>query len=299
MNKILILCACLITVFSCDNKSHQTEGNDTVGMGNVNITADESLKPVVDALEATFEKLNTAANVNIKYAPEQLTINQMLQDSARVAIVTRELTDQEKQVFVDQKIKYRSLKVGIDGVALIVGNNVKDTLITTTKLKQIMSGIEQGRTIVADNANSSNMTCILSKLDIKNLNNVKIYALNGNKEVIDYVQKNPKAIGIIGVNWISDGDDPASMGFLKSINVMSVSDKANPKPYEYYKPFEYNLYLKNYPFMRNIYMITKEARQGLGTGFINFTASERGQLIIQKTGILPATQPLRLYRVQN
>jgi phosphate transport system substrate-binding protein len=69
--------------------------------------------------------------------------------------------------------------------------------------------------------------------------------MKSNKEVIAYVKSHKNAIGVIGTNWISDGDDPASLGFIKDINVMSVTDKPNPTKEDYYQPFGYNLALKN------------------------------------------------------
>jgi phosphate transport system substrate-binding protein len=285
-------------ILSCSNAKNE-KAADTVGMGEISISADESLQPVVSSLEVAFEGNNSAANINVIYKPEQESINLMLLDSARVAVVTRELNEQEKKVFIDQKLKYRSLKVGVDAVALITNKSNTDTLITFNEIKDIFTRKNESKTIVVDDANSSNLACVMNKLGLKDISKINAFTANSNKGVIEYVNTHKDAIGIIGVNWISDGEDASSMGFLKSINVMSVSEKANPSKDDYYLPFEYNLYLNNYPLSRNIYMITKEARQGLGTGFINFTSHEKGQLVIQKTGILPATQPLRLYKVQN
>lgn len=298
MKNLFNLILVFIFLSACTNTGSE-KNSDTVGIGEVSISADESLQPVVSALEAAFEMNNRAAKLNLIYRPEQESINLMLQDSARVAVVTRELNAQEKKIFEHEKLTYRSLKVGVDAVALITNTNNNDTLITFNELRNLFLGKDKSKNVVVDNSNSSNLSCVMEKLGLNDLSKLKIAAVKGNKDVIDYIKTHSNSIGIIGVNWISDGEDPASMGFLKSIKVMSISDKDNPKADEYYLPFEYNLYLKNYPLSRNIYMITKEARQGLGTGFINFTAHEKGQLVIQKTGILPATQPLRLYKVQN
>ena len=298
MKKAAALIFSLVLIWGCSQSTNQAN-TDTVGIGNISISADASLQPVVSALVGAFEGNNSAAKINEIYRPEQESINLMLLDSTRVAIVTRELNPQEKKVFEQQKIKYRSLKVGVDAVALITNKENSDTLITFKRLKDIFTGKDKSKTLVVDDANSSNLSCILDRLKLSDPTKLNVYSGKSNPGVIEYVKNNKNAIGIIGVNWISDGEDPASMGFLKSINIVSVSEKENPSKDEYYLPFEYNLYLKNYPLSRNIYMITKEARQGLGTGFINFTSHEKGQLVIQKTGILPATQPLRLYKVQN
>ena len=47
---------------------------------------------------------------------------------------------------------------------------------------------------------------------------------------LDFVSKTPDAIGIIGVNWLSDRNDSTGLSFSKEVRVMSVSaaDKATP-----------------------------------------------------------------------
>ena len=54
-------------------------------------------------------------------------------------------------------------------------------------------------------------------------------ALKTNKEVIDYVARTPDAMGVIGVNWLSDRNDTTGLSFSREVRVMSVSaaDKAN------------------------------------------------------------------------
>ena len=56
----------------------------------------------------------------------------------------------------------------------------------------------------------------------------QVKALKTNREVIDFVSKTPDAIGIIGVNWLSDRNDSTGLSFSKEVRVMSVSaaDKA-------------------------------------------------------------------------
>jgi phosphate transport system substrate-binding protein len=54
-----------------------------------------------------------------------------------------------------------------------------------------------------------------------------------------------------------------------------------------------------YPLTREIYVINTEPRVGLATGFAAFLASERGQRIILKSGILPNTQPYRIIEVKD
>jgi phosphate transport system substrate-binding protein len=40
---------------------------------------------------------------------------------------------------------------------------------------------------------------------------------------------------------------------------------------------------------REVYMINREGRNGLGTGFVSFVAGEQGQRIVRLAGLLPSS----------
>jgi phosphate transport system substrate-binding protein len=109
---------------------------------------------------------------------------------------------------------------------------------------------------------------------------------------VDYVSKNKNALGLIGVEWISDSDDSTTNTFLSKVKVVGVSgDSIHFQPYQAY------MALKHYPLTRTITTINREGRTGLGTGFVAFFASERGQRIVLKAGLVPKTMPLRIVQV--
>jgi phosphate transport system substrate-binding protein len=120
------------------------------------------------------------------------------------------------------------------------------------------------------------------------------FAMNDNKAVVDYVAKNRNALGLIGLEWISDKDDTTRNSFLNRVKVVALAgDSTNFQPYQAY------LALKYYPLMRTITAINREGRTGLATGFAAFFASERGQRIVLKAGLLPKTMPLRIVSVDQ
>jgi phosphate transport system substrate-binding protein len=57
--------------------------------------------------------------------------------------------------------------------------------------------------------------------------------------------------------------------------------------------------LQNYPLRRDIYIISREARTGLGSGFASFVAGQKGQLIFQKSGLMPANVQARIVTTQK
>ncbi len=124
------------------------------------------------------------------------------------------------------------------------------------------------------------------------------FAVNNNAEVIDYVSKNPDALGIISVNWISDKDDSLSMSFINKINTLAVSQQFINDG-SYYRPQPGFIYDRSYPFVREIYFITRETFAGLGSGFLQWATGEQGQRIVLKSGLVPATMPIRLVQIKQ
>ena len=113
--------------------------------------------------------------------------------------------------------------------------------------------------VIFDNTKSGNIRYFKELFEIKDsLNN--FYAVNNNAEVIDFVSRNPDALGIISVNWISDKDDSLTMSFIKKIKVLAVSQQFINDG-RYYRPHQGFIYDKSYPFVREIYLISRETFQ--------------------------------------
>lgn len=109
------------------------------------------------------------------------------------------------------------------------------------------------------------------------------------------MKNNPSALGIISVNWVSDKQDSISERFLESVRIMEVG--TDPK--NFCKPYQGYIAERSYPFCRDVYMISRETFSGLGTGFVSFVAGDQGQRIILKSGLVPATMPVRLIEIRK
>jgi phosphate transport system substrate-binding protein len=294
------------------NNSGKSGVDDTPTSGNLKISVDESFMPIIDSHIYTFQKLYKYAKVKAAYKPEGETVKDLLTDSARVIVLARQLTPNENKVFEKIRIRPRVNKVAIDGIAFITHPSNKDTLLAVSQIKDIFTGkitswkqvsTQSGLgdiTIVFDNNNSSTTRYVIDSINQKQPLPAQAFATKSNPALVDYVAKNPNAIGVIGVNWISDFDDSTSIGFLKRVNVVAVGKTNNlADPDSYYQPFQGYLVQGAYPFRRDLYVISREARAGLGTGFASFVAGDKGQRIFLKSGLVPATMPVRLVSVKE
>jgi phosphate transport system substrate-binding protein len=307
MKHVTFFCITIVLLLSCREKNKYGKVADTPTTGEITIVADESLKPIVEAEVETFNALHKKANIKVIYLPEAEAITAMLkEDSIKLAVVARRLTADEKKYLMETaKVRAREDDMAASGIALIVNQANPDTLLTINNLKDLLTGkittwkeiggrSNNGIEIVFDNPNSGLIRQLkdsVAKVDSLPKN---CFAVNDNQAVVDYVSKNKNALGLIGLEWISDRDDSTSNVFLHQIKVVALAgDSAHFQPYQAY------LALKYYPLMRTITTINREGRTGLATGFAAFFASERGQRIVLKAGLVPKTMPLRILQVNN
>ena len=296
---------------SCGSPDYNKPYSDTPTTGKIVIAGDETLQPLSDAEKDTFMGLYRYANITARQLPESDCFSYLMKDSVKVIIASRKLNAAEEAVFKSRNLFPVTTKVAIDALALIVNNDNPDTLLRLSQLKNILSGqINSWKqlnpksdlgdiTFVFDNKGSSNVRYLRDSVNNGKEFPAFCFAAKSNAEVVSYVESNKNAIGVIGVSWISDRDDPKAMGFLKRVKVIELATTENPIfPDDYYKPYQAYIAMKQYPLVRNVYMINREGRPGLGTGFVSFVAGDQGQRIIRLSGLLPATMPVRIIQTQ-
>ncbi len=308
----------LILVFpflsACHFGPEKPSFTDLPTSGEITIVCDESYQPLISVELDTFHHIYQSATVHVKYLPEGEAFKQLVtNDSIRLIVSSRELSQSEKDYFNGRKLIPRVTKVAVDAVALVINDENYDSLIKFEQLKNIITGNfvswkqlnAQSKldslVLVFDKSGSSNARYLqqLFHLD-KSALPKNWFATNSNADVADYVSRNKNAIGVIGVNWISDRDDPMTDQFLSNIRVVGLSPPDTSKfANEYFKPYQAYVALKQYPLIRDVFVISREGRNGLGTGFAAFVAGDQGQRIIRLMGMLPATMPVRLIQVNR
>lgn len=318
----LVLVVILFFYSSCDRKKITRTDTETSGIAT--IAVDECFAPVIQEQIDVFGALNPQALIVPLYTSENEAFDLFMKDSVHLIISSRELTPNEEQIIKKREQIIRSQKLAIDGLAVIVNKNNTDTLMTISNLKKILKGeIRSWKqldpesslgdiAVIFDSPNSSTvrfMTDSILKGD-KMGDNVKARSVDSvttvdlkdstpNQQVIDFVSKSPNAIGIIGVNWISNPTDSTNLSFIKNINVVALSAAEEATKDNSFKPYAAYLSLHKYPLTRDIYIILSDVRGGLPAGFVKFAAGEKGQKIILKAGLFPATVPTRLVRINQ
>jgi len=298
-NKLIPILFVAISFFawqSCKQNSNEKKGPSAgkFTSGTAVFAGDESFSPIIDEELYIFKAMFPDAKPVVTYKTEADVVNMLINDSVRVAILARPLDTAEVSLFKKRTLPADVVKFAVDAVAIIVNQASNDTTISVSEIKNMLNGgVKSNKSIVFDNPNSSlvrYLKQLSGSIDLKQKN---IYALKSSKEVIKYVSQHPDAIGIVGFNWLNDPDADYSEAVDK-VKIVGVKDENNKTaPNEYFKPSQTTLVQRTYPLSRSLYIIDCSGIKGLGAGFASFLASERGQRIILKSGLLPDSIPQR------
>ncbi|WP_443945396.1 PstS family phosphate ABC transporter substrate-binding protein [Pedobacter sp. AW1-32] len=287
--KNLLFILLLLGFISCKQKDKDKEEATTQGYtsGNLDILVDESVGPIVQKEMDIFSLDYPKATFSTVFKPEQKIITSFLNDSIRVIVLPRMLTKEEEKFYQQRNIRINTLRFAIDGIALITNKDNIDSTINVIEVIDVLQGKKTNKKLIFDNAYSSTFHYFKDLAQIKEFPKQGVYSKNSSNEVIRFVAENKDFIGILGVNWLSENNTEVSDALAK-IKVLGVKNtKGGIGDDNYYKPTQQNLINGVYPFLRNINIINCEGRGGLGTGFSVWLTSQRGQLLVLKSGLAP------------
>ena len=194
---------------------------------------------------------------------------------------------------------------------MIINKQNPDSLIRVSDIRKILTGeitdwnqiypkSNLGKIqLVFDNANSSTVRFAIDSICQGKPLSPDLRAQKSNSGVIDYVAQDQNAIGVIGASWIGNKSDTTNLSFSDKITVMNVTADDVATLANSYKPYQAYLAMGTYPLTRNVYIIVTDPRSGLPTGFTTFVSSDKGQRIILKAGMVPATQAIRIVNVRD
>ena len=284
-------------------KYYVPPASETGTSGEIYIAVDESLRPIIEAQIENFQQLYRKATIHPVYLPGEAAIQALVNaDSFRLAVSTRQLSDEEVMPLAARSISPNYAHILTDGIGVLVHtkNPVKELsrahlmeiltgkitrwqqLDTQTRLKDIQ--------IVFDHPQSSTLRFLKDNLlQGDPLTQQNIYALKSNPEVLDYVKTHPEALGFVGMSWISDRDDPEVRDFLSGLSVLKIEKPDEDVPCAYterfFGPYQSFLDQQCYPLGRKVYTILRESSFGLGTGFVSYLDGPVGQRLVHKSGL--------------
>ncbi|WP_394774125.1 PstS family phosphate ABC transporter substrate-binding protein [Flavobacterium sp.] len=296
-SKIVGLVVFVFLFAMCNQKSKNESDQETILKGSMDITVDETIKPIVEDMVAVFEGTYYDAKISIKPKSEAELINDLLNQKAKVVVITRDLTQGEKDRFAKSKINPRVTPFAKDAIAFVTNKGNKDTLIALKTVIDFLQGKSDSgiKGLVFDNPNSSTVRYMKELAKVKDIPSNNVFSFKTNDEVIKFVSENDGMIGVVGVNWLYQ-PSPNMLDIVKKINVMSVKGINGDK---YYDPTQNDLGEMKYPLARDLFIVNCQGYTGLGMGFASFISGDIGQRIVLKSGLLPIRTPGRNLKIRS
>jgi phosphate transport system substrate-binding protein len=306
---ILILLVLTILASACRNAKKEVPVSMVTGKGT--IAADEALLPLINAELDVFHSQYNFASIDCKFGSEYDAINLLLQEKVRLAIVTRPLNQQEIDFLTSKDIYPESIALAYDAIAVITHPDNKVKTLTIHQISGILSGqivnwsqIENsGKTgsikQVLDAESSGIIRALVDSLQLNEKISGDFEFAGSNRSITESVASNTNAIGFIGYNWISEGENLKVQRILEKVNLVAISGKQIADDTNSFKPTLSSLFNLEYPLIRKIYAIYADPSPGLARGFLAHLTSEKGQKIIYRMGLKPENDFQRLVKINK
>ncbi|MBK5272022.1 MAG: substrate-binding domain-containing protein [Bacteroidia bacterium] len=287
-SSILIISLTLL-VLSCKSyKQRLDELPDNKYKGTINVSADESFKPIIDEQVQVYESNFPGTKIRVQYKPEAECIKDLQVDSIRMIIITRNYNEEEKDFIVDSMdVAPESMTIAKDAVTVIMHPESVYSGFTMKEIREILTGRFSKKLIpVFDGVKAtSTVRFIIDSVLRGDTLTANAMAARSSEGVIDYVSKNPDVVGFIGVSWIGNPEDTAQLGYLKKVKMLPIENINIPGMYV--MPSQAGIFFHRYPMVRDLVYTLKEKYKGLGHGFADFLSGETGQLIFRRAYLVP------------
>lgn len=279
--KIIMLFFLSIIAVGCKKE----EKSPSYNKGEMTILTDESFKSVTEALAEGYMINYPETKIKVVTKKEDLGFIDLLNDKARIVVMSRDLTPEEIKTYEERvDLKFLPARFAADAVVFVVPKNSPKESIS---MEEITKGMESDeKQFIFDGTNSSNLNFVAQKLK-KQPKDLKFSVIPGSKNIIEELNKYPDKIGVIGLNTFSRPYDKESEQLRSMVKILPVEYKGK----QYNTDFE-NLRKMNYPFTRVLYFLTNEGNFNIANGFIRYSCTQLGQMIVQKEGL----QPYNIYR---
>lgn len=285
MKKIffLLIVSCTI-VLSCSKKNNEKELT-TPNRGEIILETDESFKSVTEALAERYTALNPETKINVVVKKEDIALLDFLDRKVEAIVMSRELSLQEKEAF-DKKIDlpWQPAKFAADAVLFVVP---KDSPLETISMDEIYKDLTSDKKrLIFDGTNSSNLNFIAQKFN-KKPSDLQFSIISGNENVAEQLKNYPDKIGVISYNTISRPFGVEAQKLREQLKILKISDGK-----VIHDVSLDNLKDMTYPFTRVLYFLVNESYYGLANGFVRFSCTQLGQIVVEKEGL----QPYNIYR---
>ncbi len=281
-NSYLLL---LIFVLFAGCKKEKSRPSNDYFSGSVTVFTDDSFKSVTEALADAYMISYPKAKISVKVQKEDLSLLDLLRDKARLIVMSRDLSPAEISEYKRiTDLEYQPARFAADAVIFVVPKNSTRTSISMDEIKAMLN--DKSKPLIFDGTNSGNLNFVAQKFGKKPAD-LQFSVISGNENVINQIKDFPDKVGVVSQNTLSRAYNSKTETLREQVKVLPVVEGGKVIDVS-----EQNVQKMVYPFTRILYFVTREGNFQIANGFIRFSCTQIGQMVVEKEGL----QPYNLYK---
>jgi phosphate transport system substrate-binding protein len=300
---VLALIILALSFASCSNKQAETKVKvnvtDEVHIDSITMYCDDGFKELMDQELEIYELNYPNKHIHMLYTSETEVLKHLNTDSFSVVILGRRLREQERMdIYHKTNLQAEERTFAIDAVALIANPKLDRNTLAYNTILSLLTNSSHEYDLVFEGNGSGVINYMFAQI-ARTSARPSAYAAKNTAELVDYLQKDRKAIGFIPFSRISDENDTTGRQLLKKVKVLYVSKPDSTGHVVTATASQSEIADGSYPLDRPINFISHSLEDNIGTGFANFLFKEQSGRIILKAGLVPAMMPQRVINVNT
>jgi len=265
---------------------------DTLTSGRITIVCAPEARDLIVRERDAFQALYPQANIEVRTGTSREAVGALFAARCGAGVITRELRSEERAAAVRGGLELEGFRFARDALVAVVhpANPVQN--VTVDQLRGIYAGGIQSWSQLAGASREIRPVVQPVESDVTEFFSEKVMggeamgarALTeaSDSAVAARVAGDPQAVGYVTLAWGSRG--------VRALRVSALTGLP------YTRPDPETVYNGKYPITRLFNLYTRTGGPLLANGFVTFVESNSGQKIVQESGFVPTSVPVRFVR---
>lgn len=259
--------------------------------GEVTIATDEAYAPMVQEAITVYESLFPDAQIEVVACSEQGAVELFLSGEVSLLLMGRLLTPDEEAQILAEAIVPDTFYLARDGIAVLAPAHMgSDALVLDTwqwRSSQAPATMRPFANCLFAQSGSGILRWLSDSIHRAPALPCTSYALEGLEAGLRHLAASHNTLGFFSAYELEKAKRRVDSLNLQVLQVGYAADDTLWSPV--WKAIEAG----TYPLHRDLFLFSREARLGVGTGIADFLAKAPGQRLIARSGLAPARKPPR------
>lgn len=290
MKKILWGVVAIWAFVGCQNNDEKEKVNtsilENVNKGVFKVYAEENTAYLMEQIIDVYTSRFPEATIDIRYTEEWDVIDKMVDDSARIIVLQRELNEEEldyiRRAFDTKPIQST---FAYDAIALVRDGASENKVIP---YEQFLDWMRKGENRFVTLAEYLDIYKLLIRMTGVEGKEPALEIVKSIDELRMYLAANPDKVGLLPFYLVSDQDDPKAKELAPKFSWLGF-DMGKDTIF----PSQSSIFTKEWPLIKSYTFISCKISRTQGFGFVNFVHTIPMKKLIVKAGLIPYRMPER------